>query len=37
MNKDFAKVKYEPEPVLLPERLRRKQQQWKFDFRQVFE
>jgi len=35
MNDEFAKVKYEPKPVLLSERLWRKQQQWEFEVQQV--
>jgi len=35
MNDEFAKVKYEPKPVLLCERLWRKQQQWEFEVLQV--
>ena len=37
MDNDFVKVKYEPKLVLPPGRLRRKQQQWKFDILQVSE
>jgi len=35
MNNEFVNVKYEPKPSLLCERLRRKQQQSKFEILQV--
>ena len=34
---EFVKVKYDPKPVLLDERLSRKQQQWKLEIFQVSE
>jgi len=37
MNNEFVKVKYEPKPVLLRERLQRKLQQWKSEILQVSE
>ena len=35
MNNEMVKFKYEPKPVLVGERLWRKQQQWKFEFLHV--